>query len=193
MKKPRMFPTPDEHLAQVLERLGEVARAGRWKQAAGAGLSALQLRILGYIAAHPGRAAGVAMLAEELQIGRPTVSESVKALVEQGYLERKAGTGDGRSHSLHLRAAGRRHAGAATPLADAVATLPDARKDALLLASMQLLETLVRSGGVHVQRMCWTCRHYRGDRDKQHHCLLLNKDLPVQELRTDCPDHEQAA
>lgn len=36
----------DEHLAKVLERLGEVARALRWKQATDAGISALQLRIL---------------------------------------------------------------------------------------------------------------------------------------------------
>lgn len=193
MKKARMANTPDEHLAQVLERLGEVARAMRWRQATDAGLSALQLRILGFIAAHPEQQVGVAMLAEELQIGKPTVSESVKALVEQGFMDRKAGTGDGRSHALRLRPAGRKLTHATPPLADAMAALPDARKNALLLASMQLLEALVQSGEVQVQRMCWTCRHYRGDRDEQHHCLLLRKDLPVQELRTDCPEHERAA
>lgn len=193
MKKTRMANTPDEHLAQVLERLGEVARAMRWRQATDVGLSALQLRILGFIAAHPEQQVGVAMLAEELQIGKPTVSESVKALVEQGYVDRKAGTGDGRSHALHLRAAGRKLTHDTPPLAPAMAALSDARKNALLLASMELLEALVRSGEVQVQRMCWTCRHYRGDRDKRHHCLLLRKDLPVQELRTDCLEHECAA
>ena len=74
-----------------------------------------------------------------------------------------------------------------------VAALPGPRKDMLLLAAMQLLEALVQSGHVQVQRMCWTCKHYRGDRDTLHHCALLKKDLVVQELRTDCSEHEQAA
>lgn len=183
----------DEHLAKVLERLGEVARALRWKQATEAGISALQLRILGVLAEHPERQMGVALLAEELQVGKPTVSESVKGLVDQGFLDRKAGGTDGRSHTLRLRAAGRKHAQGMPPLSEAMATLPGSRKDMLLLAAMQLLEALVQSGHVQVQRMCWTCKHYRGDRDTLHHCALLKKDLVVQELRTDCSEHEQAA
>lgn len=186
-----MATSVDEHLALVLERLGEVARAMRWQQASEAGLSALQLRILGFIAAHP--EVGVARLADELQIGRPTVSESVKALVEQGLVERRPDPNDGRGHVLRLKPAGRRPARNAAPLTDAMGGLSDARKKALLLASMQLLEGLVSSGDVQVQRMCWTCKHYKGDRDKRHHCLLLRKDLAVQELRTDCSEHERAA
>lgn len=188
-----MSRSTDEHLAQVLERLGEVARSMRWKQATDAGLSALQLRILGLIAAHPERAVGVAMLAAELQVGKATVSESVKALVDQKFLDRKAGGTDGRSHALRLRATARKHVQTVPPLSEAMAALPDARKDALLLASMHLLSALVDSGDVQVQRMCWTCAHYRGDRDKRHHCALLKKDLAVLELRTDCAEHERAA
>jgi DNA-binding MarR family transcriptional regulator len=169
----------DEHLAQVLERLGEVARAMRWKQATDAGLSALQMRILGLIAAHPERAVGVAMLAGEL--------------VDQGYLDRKADGADGRSHALRLRNTGRKHLQGIPPLNEAIAVLSDARKNALLLASMQLLEALVNSGAVQVQRMCWTCAHYRGDRNKRHYCSLLKKDLAVEELRTNCSEHVRAA
>ena len=188
-----MSRSTDEHLAQVLERLGEVARSMRWKQATDAGLSALQLRILGLIAAHSERAVGVALLAAELQVGKATVSESVKALVDQKFLDRKADGSDGRSHTLRLRAAARRHVQAVPPLSEAMTALPEARKNALLLASMQLLAALVDSGDVQVQRMCWTCAHYRGDRDKRHHCALLKKDLAVLELRTDCAEHERAA
>lgn len=182
----------DEHLAQVLERLGEVARSLRWKQASDAGLSALQLRILGFIAEHPERPVGVAALAQELQVGRPTVSESVKTLVDQGYLQRKPDPGDARGHALHLRAAGRKLLRDAAPFTDALADLPGPHKNALLLGSMRLLERLVDNGAVRVQRMCWTCRYYQGDRDGRHHCTLLRKDLKVPELRTDCPEHERA-
>lgn len=188
-----MPPSTDEHLAQVLERLGEVARSMRWKQAGDAGLSPLQLRILGVIAAHPERAVGVALLAAELQLGKATVSESVKALVDQKFLDRKADDADGRSHTLRMRAAARKLVQVPPPLSVAMSALPVARKNALLLASMQVLAALVDSGDVQVQRMCWTCAHYRGDRNERHHCALLNKDLTVQELRTDCAEHERAA
>lgn len=183
----------DQHLARVLERLGDVSRALRWKQATDAGLSALQLRILGFIAAHPERAIGVAVLAQELELGRPTVSESVKTLVDQRYLERQPDATDGRSHTLRLRANGRAHAQDDTPLTSAMARLSPARKNALLLSSMHLLQVLVESGGVQLQRMCWTCRHYSGDHEKRHHCALLAKLLSIPELRTDCPEHELAA
>lgn len=184
--------TMDKHLAQLLERLGEVARSLRWKQASDAGLSALQLRILGFIAEHPERNIGVASLAEELQIGRPTVSESVKTLVEQGYLDRKPDDSDARGHRLRLRAAGRKLVQGAAPFTQALSDLSPAQKNALLLGSMGLLKGLVDVGAVQVQRMCWTCRHYEGDRDKRHRCALLGKTLQVAELRTDCAEHERA-
>jgi hypothetical protein len=91
------------------------------------------------------------------------------------------------------RAAGRRHVRGAAPLTDAVRTLPAARKEEMLLAVMQVLDHMVDSGAVQVQRMCWTCRHYRGDRARKNYCALLEKDLPVPELRTDCEEHERVA
>ena len=183
----------DAHLARLLERIGEVARALRWQQATGAGLSPLQIRILGFVSDHPGEPVGVARLAEELQVGRPTVSDSVALRVERGLLLRKPDPHDGRSHALRLTAAGRRWLPAGGPFTEALATLPLHERETLLLALMRLLASLLESGDVQVQRMCWTCAHYRGDRKGRHHCQLLGTDLAVAELRTDCPEHEAAA
>lgn len=179
------------HLARLLERIGEVSRAMRWEEATGSGFSPLQLRILGFVADHAGQAVGVARLAEELQVTKPTVSDSVKLLVDRGLLARKADAHDGRSHTLHLTAAGRRHLPIAGPFTAALAALPVQEREALLLGLMRLLEALLASGDVQVQRMCWTCAHYRGDRNTSHHCMLLRKDLSLAELRTDCPEHER--
>ncbi len=180
------------HLARVLERIGELARSLRWQQATNVGLSPLQLRVLGFVSEHPGDLVGVARLAEELQVTRPTVSDSVALLVEQGLLVRRPDPSDGRSHSLRLTAAGKRWLPASGPFADALATLPRDEREALLLALMRLLQTLLHRGDIQVQRMCWTCTHYKGDRKGQHQCLLLRKKLAVCELRTDCPEHELA-
>lgn len=178
------------HLTRLLERIGEVSRAMRWEEATGSGLSPLQLRILGFVADHARQSVGVARLADELQVTRPTVSDSVKLLVDRGLLARKPDPHDGRSHTLRLTAAGRKHLPAAEPFAAALATLPVRERETMLLALMRLLEALLSSGDVQVQRMCWTCTHYRGDRQGKHHCMLLRKDLSLVELRTDCPEHE---
>lgn len=191
-RKPHSDDPMNSHLARLLERIGEVSRAMRWQEATGSGLSPLQLRILGFVADHAGQSVGVARLAEELQVTRPTVSDSVKLLVERGLLARKPDPHDGRSHTLRLTAAGRKHLPVAEPFAAALATLPKHERETLFLALMRLLEALLSSGELQVQRMCWTCIHYRGDRQGSHHCLLLRKDLAVTELRTDCPEHELA-
>ncbi len=192
-KKPPTVDPLNAHLARLLERIGEVARALRWQQATGAGLSPLQIRILGFVCDHPSEPVGVARLSEELQVTRPTVSDSVKLLVDRGLLARKPDPHDGRSHTLCLTAEGRRNLPVAEPFTEALAALPVQEREMLLLALMRMLASLLESGDVQVQRMCWTCAHYRGDRKGRHHCQLLGTDLAVAELRTDCPEHEAAA
>ena len=189
-RKPTTDEALDAHLARLLERIGEVARAQRWRQATGAGLSPLQIRILGFVAGHRGEPVGVARLAEELQVTRPTVSDSVALLVDRGLLLRKPDPHDGRGHALRLTAAGMRWLPMGGPFTEALATLPLHERETLLLALMRLLRSLLDSGDVQVQRMCWTCAHYHGDRKGRHHCQLLGTALAVAELRTDCPEHE---
>lgn len=179
----------DQHLAMVLERIGEVSRALRLREAVEAEISPLQLRIMGFIADHPDTTVGVARLADELQFTRPTISESVRLLVEKGVLLRLADPADGRSHALRLSAKAMRHMSGSSPLDEAVAALSTSSKEALLLALMQVLQQLADSRKLLVQRMCWTCVHYDGDRKEHHRCLLLKKKLKIRELRTDCAEH----
>ncbi|MBZ0205054.1 MAG: MarR family transcriptional regulator [Flavobacteriales bacterium] len=182
----------DAHLAQVLERIGEVGRALRWKQAVEEGLSPLQIRILGFLADHAGEGVGVARLAEELLVSKPTISDSVKLLADRKFVVRKPDKNDARSHALHLTSLGKRHVTAGTPMDAAVAELLPEHKEVLLLGLMAVLESLFRKESVQMQRMCFTCKHYEGDRKGKHHCLLLEKTMQVAELRTDCAEHEVA-
>ena len=185
-------PELDAHLAQVLERIGEVARALRWKQAVEEGLSPLQIRIMGFLVEHAYEGIGVGRLAEELMVSKPTISDSVKLLADRKFLVRKPDKTDARAHALHLTAAGKKHTTAGTPMDAAVAGLTPKDKEALLVGLMAVLESLFRKEAVQVQRMCFTCRYYHGDRDSMHRCLLLEKSLKVAELRTDCAEHEVA-
>lgn len=183
-------PDTDEHLARMLERIGEVALALRRGKGMAQELSALQLRVLGFVADRGVEPAGVALLADALQVSRPTASDSVRLLVERGFLLRKPDPHDARSHALHLTAAGRKAAASGSPLLGALAGLPKEAKAPTLIALMRVLEALVNAGDVRVQRMCFTCKHYRGDKSGKHRCLLMKLDMAVADLRTDCPEHE---
>ncbi|MBS1583244.1 MAG: winged helix-turn-helix transcriptional regulator [Bacteroidetes bacterium] len=184
----------DRHIAAILERIGEVARADRWRQAAGTETTPLQARVLAFIGGHPHEGIGVARLAQELQVSRPTVSDCVKVLVEKGLLKRIADPRDARSHALVLSPKGRRHQAAIAPdpLDRSITGLGTADKEALLLHLMQVLRNLFTQGTIDVQRMCWTCAHYRGDRKGEHRCALLGIVMKPKDLRTDCPEHQLA-
>lgn len=185
----------DAHIAKVLERIGEVALALRRGKGMAQELSALQLRVLGFVADRGMEPVGVALLADALQISRPTASDSVRVLVERGFLLRRPDPADGRSHALRLTTTGRKAAthAMAAPLQDALESLPQADKEGTLIALMCVLEALVHSGDLRVQRLCFTCKHYQGDKRSKHRCLLMRADLSVAELRTDCPDHVAVA
>ncbi|MGV9013512.1 MAG: MarR family winged helix-turn-helix transcriptional regulator [Flavobacteriales bacterium] len=179
----------DAHLAQVLERIGEVTRALRWKQAVEEGSSPLQIRIMGFLADHADEGIGVARLAGELMVSKATISDSVKLLADRKFVIRKPDKSDARSHALHLTAAGKRHISSGSPLDSAIAALGQERKEALLVGLMGVLESLFLKDSLNVQRLCFTCKHYTGDRKKQHGCALLEMDLRVADLRTDCGKH----
>jgi DNA-binding MarR family transcriptional regulator len=189
-------PTPDHlldrHLAAVLERIGELARAERWREAGELELTPLQSRIMGFVAHHDEGSVGVARVATELQLSRPTISDSVTLLVSKGLLLRRPDPRDGRRHFLKLSAKARRTWQEGSPLDGAVSALNERSKEGLLMGLMQVLHRLSAEGTVHVQRMCWTCLHYKGDRDREHHCLLLRKAMAVRDLRTDCSEHQLA-
>lgn len=180
----------DEHLAQVLERIGEVSLAMRRKQATD--LSPLQLRILDFVNAHSEEQVGVARLSEELQVSKPTISDSVKLLVERKRLERKVDALDARAHKLKITSVGKKELTANSPLDQAIAGLSGPGKEAMMLGLLGVLEGLFNSGDLNVQRMCWTCRYYDGNKKNEHRCLLLEKSLGISELRTDCAEHELA-
>lgn len=187
---PKQYSELDSHLAQVLERIGEVSLAMRRKQGTAGDLGPLQLRVLGFVHDHAAEQVGVARLAEELQVSKPTISDCVKLLVDRKRLTRTADKWDARAHALKVTTIGRQALAKSPPLSKAVAGLSVPGKEAMMLGLLSVLEGLFNKGELKVQRMCWTCVHYRGDKKNKHRCSLLGKSLSIAELRTDCAEHE---
>jgi DNA-binding MarR family transcriptional regulator len=191
----------DATLAAALDRLGEALR-GLARDAANArGLSTVQLRLLGRLAAGPPPSPEVRALSRELDLTEPTVSEAVSALRRKGLVERGRDALDGRRFRLTLTPRGRAVAEDAAdwaePLERELAALPHPDRVAALGLALALIDRLQRAGVVEVARMCVTCVHFRphahADLTAPHHCALLGRRLSPADLRVDCAEHERAA
>lgn len=191
----------DATLAAALDRVGEALRGLAQDAADARGLSAVQLRLLGRLAAGPPPSPEVRALARELDLTAPTVSEAVSALRRKGLVERARDPLDGRRFPLALTSRGQAVAedasGWAEPLERELAALPHEDRVAALGLALALIDRLQRAGVVQVARMCVTCAHFRphahADPAAPHHCALLARRLGADELRVDCAEHERAA
>ena len=188
----------DAKLVAALERVGQALRVQMWDKAKQHGVSPTQLQVLLRLANDPPARRRIGVLAGELDVTHPTVSDAVAVLRRKGLVDRDAGS---RKAALSLSARGR---AMADGLADwdqrtrqQLADLPVGDKHATLRLLLDLIAGLQRSGAITVARMCVTCRFFRRDAHpnstRRHHCTLVDAPMGSGELRIDCAEHEPRA
>ena len=185
-------------LVAALERVGQALRVQTWDKAKQHGLSPTQLQLLLRLATDPPARRRIGVLAAELDVTHPTVSDAVAVLRRKGLVDRE---GDGRRAALGLSTRGR---ALAVDLADwdrrtraQLTGLPTAEKEAMLRLLLDLIAGLQRSGAISIARMCVTCRFFRPNAHagtaQPHHCALVDAPMGASELRVDCAEHEPNA
>lgn len=190
----------DGKLAAALERTSHSLRALLWDQATRHGLSPMQVQLLLRLAHEPAERRRVGVLASELDVKAPTVSDAVAALRRKGLVETIAVEGDRRGRVLALSASGRKVAATLRawqrPVADHLDGVDPAHKAQTLALLLDLMGALRRDGVIGVARICPTCRFFRRDAHPgdaaPHHCALLDSPMALADLRVDCAEHEQA-
>ncbi len=195
---PGASPDVDAKLAAALERVGQALRVQMREEARQHGLTPTQLQVLLRLATDPDPRRRVGVLAGELDVTHPTVSDAVAVLRRKRLVDRDPGS---RKSALSLSARGR---AMVVELADwdqrtrqQLADLPVGDKHASLRLLLDLIAGLQRSGAITVARMCVTCRFFRRDAHpgaaQAHHCALVDAPMGGGELRVDCAEHERAA
>jgi DNA-binding MarR family transcriptional regulator len=188
-------PDVDAKLVAALERVGQALRVQMWDTAKQHGLTPTQLQVLLRLASDPPARRRIGVLAGELDVTHPTVSDAVAVLRRKGLVDRDPAN---RKAVLSLSARGQ---AVAAGLADwdertrrELAALPAADKHATLGLLLDLIAGLQSSGAITVARMCVTCRFFRRDAHpdpaRPHHCALVDMPLAGGELRVDCAEHE---
>ncbi len=185
---------------KVLSELPSCFRADLWAAAGDAGgLNPTQAQVLGLLA---GRPAGLRPkeIAARLAVSAPSIADTLGALVRKGLVRRDPDPGDARAAIMRATPDGLRVGSeigrASSRVAQALAALPPAAREQLLVAQVALILQLQIAGAIPLQRMCVSCRHFRPQAHpgaaKPHHCAFVDAAIGDRDLRLDCSDHEAA-
>jgi DNA-binding MarR family transcriptional regulator len=183
----------DGRIVAALERIAQAFRVMLWKESVEFSLSPIQLQALIFLLNHSEEKRKVSFLADEFNMTKATISDTVKSLEEKKLVKKQTDRNDSRSSFIHLTAKGNDIARKASFFASALQTpvsqFSDSDKSDFLLNLLQIIHHLNKAGIITTQRMCFTCRYYKRKKNG-HFCNLLNSKLETAELRIDCPEHQ---
>jgi DNA-binding MarR family transcriptional regulator len=174
--------------AHLIDRLDRLARSG----AVVDGLNAAQWEALRYLARANRFSRTPAALADYLGSTRGTVSQTLIALEQKGFVERVQNARDKRSVDVALTAHGTITL-AQDPLLDLARHVSDACGSGLEVFTSMLRDTLHRAvaqNGGRAFGACHTCQHFQHASGKvramPYHCGLLNEPLSSADSRLIC-------
>ncbi|MBK9593065.1 MAG: winged helix-turn-helix transcriptional regulator [Crocinitomicaceae bacterium] len=182
----------ESRIVVALERISEAFRVLLWNESKENSLSPIQIQILIFIYFHSLEKCKVGYLADEFNMTKATISDSVKILLSKELVSKETDPIDTRSFSLSLTNEGKKIAKKASLFASSIEQpiekLTQEQKTIMLNGLLKLIYDLNKSGIITIQRMCFTCSNYQ--RKGVHYCKLLKSQLAENELRIDCPEHE---
>ena len=186
----------ESKIVVALERISEAFRVLLWNESKGNNLSPIQVQILIFLLFHSAEKCTVSYLAKEFNLTKPTISDSIKILLQKKLLSKSNDMHDTRSFTLKLTAKGKKIAQKTSSFASAIekpiAKLSSTQKELMLNGLLNLIYDLNQANIITIQRMCFTCTNY-SSKNGQHYCQLLQTVLADNEVRIDCPDYEMAS
>jgi DNA-binding MarR family transcriptional regulator len=181
-------------IATALHKLGLAMKHQTWLQANEEGISPTQGQILAALALDGGLSG--TELANRLGVSLPTVSDSVRALVDKELVVKRPDPRHPRANRHELTTRGRARAAKARAwpelLSSAVGVLSPEEQASFLAGLLKMIRALQESGQIPVSRMCITCTFFRPNAHEgamPHHCAFVDAPMADRHLRLDCPDH----
>ena len=184
----------ESKIVASLERITEAFRVLLWNESKEYSLSPIQVQVLIFLLHHTDEKRKVSYLADEFNMTRATISDTVKTLELKKLIKKEYEPLDTRSFIIHLTKKGHEIAVQTSMFAKQIRVPVDKLhaddKETLLLSLLDIIHHLHTTGVITIQRMCFTCHHYKSvSNGKEHFCGLLNQKLTEHELRIDCPEH----
>lgn len=186
----------ESKIVASLERIAQAFRVLLWQESKAFSLSPIQVQVLIFLLYHSDEKRKVSYLADEFNMTKATISDTVKTLEQKDLIRKEYEPHDTRSYVIHLTRKGEEIAGKTSLFTREIRTpidhLHPDDKENLLLSLLNIIRHLNRSEVITIQRMCMTCSYYRSsDEGQKHFCTLLNQNLHTKDLRVDCPEHHR--
>ena len=183
----------ESRIVVALERISEAFRVLLWNESKENSLSPIQIQILIFVYFHSLEKCKVGYLADEFNMTKATISDSVRVLLSKELVIKETDPIDTRSYSLLLTDEGKKIAKKASFFASSIEQpiekWTEEQKTIMLNGLLKLIYDLNKSGIITIQRMCFNCTFYNSE-NGIHYCNLLKKKLAESEIRVDCPEHE---
>lgn len=187
--------SPESKIVASLERIAQAFRVLLWQESKAYALSPIQVQVLIFLFYHSSEKRKVSYLAEEFNMTKATISDTIKTLEQKNLITKEYEPHDTRSYVINLTNKGKDVADKTALFTSEIRTPIDKLhpddKEKLLSSLLHIIAYLNKSGIITVQRMCMSCLHYRSSGEGQHFCNLLNQNLYVTDLRVDCSEYEK--
>ena len=184
----------ESRIVVALERISQAYRVLLWQECKDLSLSPIQVQVLIFLLHHEAPMRKVSYLADEFNMTKATISDTVKSLEQKQLIFKVFGGQDGRSYTIDLTEKGREVAQQRSfftkEIHASVIDLSQQEKESLLVSLVGIIHHLNNAGVITLQRMCLKCVQYESLNDGKHYCKLLEKELKPTELRIDCPEFE---
>ncbi len=178
----------------ALERISEAYRVLLWEKAKEFKLSPIQIQILVFVNSHKSKYCTVSYLADEYNITKATISDSVKSLLSKGLIEKLTNENDTRSYIISLSDSGKKIItelnNYSMELSNPLNDLSIEKQESLWGSLSEIISKLYNSNIISMQRMCFSCKYYK-QVPEGHYCGLLEKELKTIDIRLDCPEHDR--
>lgn len=177
-----------------LERLSEALKALLWEKAKTFGISPIQIKILLFVSNHRTEICNVSGLAKEFNLTKATISDSVNILLKKQYLIKDYSPSDKRRYNLLVSSEGTklvdRLSEYASPISEELSTFNEDELIEVFDTLSKLIFQLNQRDIIQVQRTCFNCKYYEGNKKNKHYCTLMKFSLKKQEIRLDCKEFE---
>ncbi|UWQ56122.1 MarR family winged helix-turn-helix transcriptional regulator [Leisingera caerulea] len=171
-------------IAELISRLARLDAGESWA----AELNPAQRAALDYLSRANRFSRSPSHVAAYLGSTRGTVSQTLKALAQKGYVEEQRSESDKRVIRFALTAQGEQVTALPRALTEAAAALPDTAHDTLQAALEQILGRMIAANGGQPFGLCHACKHFTAE-GPGGFCRLLAEPLSPEDTNKIC--HEQ--
>lgn len=179
----------DNKIVAGLERISQVFKILLWEKSKQFNLSPIQIQLLTFINYHSKKQSTVSYLAQEFNVSKPTISDTIKVLEQKKYIHKMVAESDARSYSIELTDLGRAIVldteNFTNPLTEIISKSTVEDKIVLWKTISSMILQLNKMGIITIQRTCYNCRYFSSENDMPF-CGLLNQELKVEDIRIDC-------